>query len=349
MSVNTIEEYLNLSNIKEIIITDKSNLEGFFRYENSGYYILSSREKTRNGNGIYYCLEEILKENIPQQITYNWDNILKDIVEKCFCSKTLKINNLEYCELYLTDKNKSYIYNFITNSRIENNVDKLCIGESDIYVDFSVDITFFSKILKRFIPCKNDRDVFKLLCRSIFIKPIQDKSIIFYDYYYKSPFLWNWLNLLSINGLNQNYMKEKYNITINGHQDYIFEKASNFSMRRENIEKMDYRICLYDKDYHNSDIRDKVNFKWAKVGICNYYVKIWISPSIADKQKIIYDISSSINYVKKNEHLLKIHFPDIDIINVLGNGENSIETNIDFLLSDKNHLFSHMFKWIFFS
>lgn len=116
-TVVTYEEWCKFRDIKELIITNKSTLEGYFRWERRGLWEkLDDANRKDYNNGNMRNLSDLFVGSGFEDIEFDYNKIQEDIIKKCY-EKNFCPSVLRYDEYILDVYTESiYIPSLIFNS-----------------------------------------------------------------------------------------------------------------------------------------------------------------------------------------------------------------------------------------
>lgn len=360
----TIESYqqlLNCSKIKEIIITDKLNRIGYIRLENTGYLLISRSTnnysdqeiesttlkeyiKLFTSSRVYLdCDNNIVSEDssdfvILKEVHYVWDELLNDIVNKCF--KELKIESkFDYDEFFVRDKNLSpKLYKTSTNTFSNDYITKFCIGRASMIVNMDLDLDFFSEIMKVLIPRRKDREMLRVLGKSMFVKKSEEK-IIYYEYCRKFKIISLILETII------KIMRIK-NVYYDSDREIEFYKPNDFILTRKP------RLVIYD-GYMPQSYHEKIYRTWDKTGNKNYLVIM----KVGDDEECIYNIPQFIEFIKNNkERIIDLFGTKFSITHIISEinkycpkKTNDFDYSFDYIVREFfgiNMFLPYFFKWL---
>lgn len=183
--IRTYREFIKISKISEIVITDLKNKEGYIKYK-TWIELKYSAEPDFKGESDNF--KNRLKKSVYNNRTYNWNKIIKDTCNKCYNPEPV-IYKLKYYERAIC-----YNYNvvildlrYFTFKDVPNDYIFL---DYDIFCDWGhftpKTLTFgkkvVDKLLVRYIKKKSTLNKFKILCKNIFVKfNDNDTSVVFRD------------------------------------------------------------------------------------------------------------------------------------------------------------------------
>jgi hypothetical protein len=189
------------------------------------------------------------------EVIYNYDKIINDICNKCYCPNPV-FYKLQYHE-YLVNTSKenkivAKIYNSINRTFTEiNEYDKLgiivsthCTGRL-LYINDDISISIVQNILNSLITKPVILKNFKKLCYNMFVKQ-SNETFIFYDNYTQNPLLSTWLKDL-------HYTLLGYSLPTISTQNDIDELIEKIKMKTPRCVILNY----YDKKTIN--IMNKLN------------------------------------------------------------------------------------------
>lgn len=233
--VNTYKEYLKLSNIDKIIITNKTKLTGFLKFKGNYLYtrIWDKKCCDKDAEILSLFLEKNTKDILFNIVNgeieiepvyslnkyigvFNFDNIVKDICNNCY-AKNLSIYVLKYNEYTVNSKHFSYILDTKTFSILDYNTvcdEKIIINKRGFTMDINdtsiIDICIIDDIFKSIV---NDVSVvkqFNSICYNILVEC--NETYVFYDFSNNYCYLTNWFSCL-LDKLDIEYKYYKPNIS----------------------------------------------------------------------------------------------------------------------------------------
>ena len=307
--VETYEEWIKLTNIARVIITNK-NGEGYLRFNGQLWFKLYDRYcDTEYVENLYGWIEKSRRP--PYMITdtgrhisliYDTEKIYKDIINKCYINKNKIIHyNLKYSEyeIYLenseTGKSTEYILNtknikfikpdeLIHDKILIERLDRMKINKGDFKLfnpDKLIDgkVNIIDGILDSLINYETKQQ-YKTLLYNIFVEQNKE-NIIFYDYN-EQPLTY-WLTCLM-----KTVIREDSYISSD---EYSNDKKS--FLRKLKTGKVRC-LVLYSKSNHKKNV-DKEISVYLKMGIKNIIV-VQIN-----KEKQMYRIENCREYLQKNK------------------------------------------------
>ncbi len=338
ITIDTYEEYIKYSKIKQFIITNKSKKEGYARFPGELwrklYDKLSATFDERNQETLEDFInkggreDSIIRNNKTNTlhlfseyreiedytfITLNYDNekIIKDIINKCY-RKNPDEYKLKYHEFAIrtidnhTSQSSTKILDTLTFQF--NNVDEMIHDTptqfyhsiSILYISTSINTNIVDEIMTQLIPDRLKRDAYKKLCRGIFVqKP--NSSIIFEDIcgYGESHQLTSWLNSMY------------YTLGVSNDIDIDLNDYSNITKRnsiikafiKENKNNPSRYVVIHNPK--NQDDINKCMEECNKIGIKSYIIS-------KRNHKSIYNRESCIQYMTQNYDIIKQHFGVIE-------------------------------------
>jgi len=340
--VSSFEKLREFCGLEEIILT--GNFEGYLKFKNAAYLkfndkknigcknietIFSEKQFFVYINGLNVSLE--YKNNYSKiYLFFNWENIKKEIMKNITPIEVTEYI-MQYDEFLVWDKNKrpkifktsDFTFKDINNSRI------VC-GVCNIIIDMDVDISLIKKLMRKLIPEKCNRDIFRKLCRSIFIHPNHQEVIVFYDSFYKVTYLWDWLTAAMKN--------------LNCNPDVFFDKKPYQKLNELNEELGETvpKLVIFSI-YYTSYIENILDTKWKKMKTKNFLVVNELDRNSFEKE--IYDEKSLIKYFNENESKILENFPIVkEIMDDLKNPLTFLYTFTQSLQNDR-YFFNQMLKW----
>jgi hypothetical protein len=226
--ITTLDDYLKISDINEIIITNTKTKTGYLKFNknnkktNKWYEIF----KTGADENLLGWLKEYSKTHDHEyDYQYDYNKIIKDICNKCY--KIIKPFEIQYHQYFVTitgDTNnelESIIINTKDLSITYYNSDSYdtILTEYDsnychsLFCFSSIKTDIVDDILNELIKDKNVLKQYKKLCYNVLVEP--KEQIIFYDYSYKDFLLSMWLNDALSHLYNKHYFKHYYDVSTN--------------------------------------------------------------------------------------------------------------------------------------
>ena len=205
IEINTYEEYLKRSRLKNIIITNRKKEEGYLQLENNACWkkIWDKNSDDENAEILSLWLEHISIDAYLHK--FNYDKIIQNICEKCYNNKP-DIYKLKYNEFIIRNETEYILDTKQMTIRDINTVEKIILYEnhkhvlrniflSDKTTINDIDISIVDNIVDNiFGSLINDANVikkYKKLCYNILVE--QRETIVFEDYSDKCRLLSNWL------------------------------------------------------------------------------------------------------------------------------------------------------------
>lgn len=337
--IDTYENYMKYSKIKQIIITNKSKKEGYLRYPGDLWRKLYDKSsptfdernqetlddfvehednrididiRNNKTNTLHPFSERTKIEDYAYiRLEYDTEKIIKDIVNKCY-RKNPQMYQLQYHEFAIQTideySSQSSVKILDTLTFQFNNIDEIVhdnptqfdTSMSILYKTVSINTDIVDAIMTQLISDRLKRDAYKTLCRSIFVqKP--NSSIIFEDIcgYGESHQLTSWLNSMY------------YTLGVSNDIDIDLNDYSNITKRNSIIKAFIKKNKNNPSRYvviHNPKNQDDINKCMEE---CN---KIGIKSYIISKRnhKSIYNRESCIQYMTQNYDIIKQHFGVIE-------------------------------------
>jgi len=204
VEISTYEEFLNISDINKIVITDLTNKFGYLKFNNINniWHNISDIEPLNcwleHNHKVYYDIHNTKKKLKSYEL--NYDKIINDICVKCYDNKFVEYK-LKYNKYLINSEeniNKFYIIDTKKFNHIEynNNINVLTYknkGNRSIHLNNfeNLNINIVNDILNALINNNNILISYKKICYNILVEEIED--IIFFDYSTKNHLLATWL------------------------------------------------------------------------------------------------------------------------------------------------------------
>ena len=332
-TITSYDDFKKITNIIDILITDKLLVKGYIKFHNTGYLNLKcvnicssyggsdfktlkqhlefnkKNEHWFDENGKIVLETDINKKYI-RDVQYDFNKIVDEIIEKYYTTELPVENNLDYDEFLVFDKNGDpKIAKLSDKTFKENTREKFGMGRPGIKLDWDMDLTYFNSIFKILLPLKTDREILKTFVKSVFIKK-SDKIILFYDRNRGNFIIGEWLKEI-VKKINMR------NVVRNG-----CEVSHFFSLNKITIE--DARIVFYDGAYP-STFHTLVGKTWEKINAKNYIINLTNCDSmynINDFDKFMSD--NKIEITKK----FGVCFNSINSLNIYYSKSNHINLSV---------------------
>ena len=337
ITIDTYEEYIKYSKIKQFIITNKSKKEGYVRFPNNLWVKLydklsptfdernqetledfinkSNREDSiirNNKTNTLHLFSEHREIEDYTFITLNYDNekIIKDIVNKCYRKNPdeYKLKYHEFAICTIDNHTSQYSTKILDTLTFQfNNVDEIIHDTptqfyhsiSVLYISTSINTDIVDVIMTQLIPDRLKRDAYKKLCHGIFVqKP--NSPFIFEDIcaYGESNQLTSWIHSMH------------YTLACPGNSQ-IYLKYSTIKERNNQIKEFikenknnPPRFVEINNARNQSDINKCIE-ECNKIGI-----NIYIIPNRS--RESIYNRELCVQYMTQNYDTIKQHFGVID-------------------------------------
>jgi hypothetical protein len=326
--ISTYKEFIKYNEISNIIITNKTTQEGYFRFNNEFYRILPP-------NSLLELIEKNLKYFYLKNIgcvEYNTKKIIDDIIKECYLPKVIEsVDNLKYheyavCITYEDNKTCDYLFNslnctFTSAKDINDELNKRILLYNPIVFcnKKNINMNIINNILLSLVE-KDTINLFKKLVYNVLVEQIEEK-IIFNDF-----------NERLLSGWFEDIL---YSISTDTKSIRSYDYYENTQKIKNLIKK--YKIqCVFiyenDKRTIKKQIKDfdNLGFKYIIVKQMN-------------KNKRMYNMNEYRNFINLNkENILKI-------INSEQNDKNydwdSIIQYDDNIFSRRNLLHTNFLKW----
>jgi hypothetical protein len=336
MEITTYDDFIKYSNIKKIIITNKNNKEGYLTHGNDIWFKIIGINKLTDDN-IDKSLLSILKNNSKDDLIYNFDSIIDDILKRCY-NKNPEIYKLNLYEYLISNNDINYILNTktlkiknckedINNMLVVNNYKNI----SNLYISNEIldntDTSIINDILSSLLKDKYKIDEFKEICYNIFVE--EKKMIMFMD-----------------NGTTFNFLSEIINNLMNilNHQNeysLIYEYSQKLlytNIFKTNKPKLIFMNCGSVNSNFNNLYSSYITEQY--VFLSKYKINNIIVKNICDVKTTDYDYKKYINYISNNKNKINDLFaekcPDF---------YNDIKENyIDIFINPKM-LLNNLIKW----
>ena len=104
---DTYEKIINFSNIKKIVTTHKTKLNGFLKFQNTAWRKIKDIDDDNFNHSQDEDLEGFLENNLP--FKYDFEQIKKDVLKNCY-DKKAKIYKLKYNEYVIGFSSSKKLY-----------------------------------------------------------------------------------------------------------------------------------------------------------------------------------------------------------------------------------------------
>ena len=322
LEIDTYDEFLKISNISKIVITDLINKYGYLKFNDTN----STWAEITDTESLYGWLKH--NNNHFKINELNYDKIINDICLKCYDEKFEKYK-LKYNEYFIHANNRKY---YIINTKnfnyteYDNNINVLTYndkGSRSLYLNNfeNINIDIIDNILNSLINDKNILALYKKICYNVLVEEIED--IIFYDYSIDIHLLYIWLKDLL-------YTITPFYETIIYTYSFEYPNIDYIKVIKKNKPKIVIIFCnLITTEKQINYIINKIK----KLGIKNIYICI--------KNKNMYNYKKYYKWLNSNKTTIKN--------NITCNNTDHFER---LFLNDLNDIFyfeelllNNYFKW----
>jgi len=215
ISVDSYEKYLKYSKIEKIIITDRTFKIGYLKFKNDiSWCKINANTNTKSNTCNYANTMKLLdwikySSNTLTNTIFEWNKILEDIYNKCFCENP-KIYNLKYSEFIFSYDNKTVVCDISESNRINNSEICSIVNYTNDIILYDIKpshkllnyipstnldkgVQYIAEIIESLVAHKSKLNKFRNLCKSVLI--IEHKAC-FNDKYTEIPILTYWLSIL---------------------------------------------------------------------------------------------------------------------------------------------------------
>lgn len=330
--ITNADEFMKLTDIKHIIITNKKTLEGYLKFENTIWRELSSvteRDDPDKDDLIGFLQSNNADTSMGVIVKYQWKLIIKDMANK-FYTKSPKFYKFKYYEYVISKDNhidgsskaidlllnmKEYSFTPIPSDSIICRCNLIGIpGFKPIYIEKKINTDIIDELLNIYVKNKELLSNFKKLCQNIFIS--QGESVIYEEsqHYYG---LASWLPDFMLSITNE---------------DNLYAYAQDMMKKDYKLEKIPRCVVVRELEWGDEKYPYTKTVKWLQQnGVKNIII---YKPNTANW----YDDIGTTKYINDNyEKISKLlhRFRE----------DSTGKYGIMYLLDTSENLFMNMVHW----